>query len=95
MRKTSLVRAHLYIKGIVQGVGFRYSMRRIALKLGVNGWVRNLPDGVTVEAVIEGPRDSVEKLIEWAKQGPRYALVKSIKVVWESPKGEIGFRVIF
>ena len=95
MARTSLVRAHLYIRGVVQGVGFRYSMRRMALKLGVNGWVKNLSDGVTVEAVIEGPKDSVEKLIEWAKRGPRYAIVESIKVVWEPPRGENGFRIVF
>ncbi len=86
------VRAHLRIHGRVQGVGFRWSMQREARKLGVNGWVRNLPDG-TVEAVIEGDPERVEALIGWAHQGPAFARVTRVEVKWEEPGNEHGFIV--
>ncbi|KPU63397.1 acylphosphatase [Thermococcus sp. MV5] len=88
-----IVRAHLRIYGRVQGVGFRWSMQREARKLGVSGWVRNLPNG-SVEAVIEGERERVEALIGWAHQGPSWARVTRVEVSWETPKGEKGFRVV-
>lgn len=82
-----LVRAHIFVSGFVQRVGFRYSMRVAARRLGVRGWVRNLFDG-RVEAVLEGPRDRVEELIEWARRGPSGAIVKGVKVIWEQYRGE-------
>ncbi|USG99612.1 acylphosphatase [Thermococcus argininiproducens] len=88
-----IVRAHLKIYGRVQGVGFRWSMQREARKLGVSGWVRNLPNG-SVEAVIEGERERVEALIGWAHQGPSWARVTRVEISWETPKGEKGFRVV-
>lgn len=88
-----IVRAHLKIYGRVQGVGFRWSMQREARKLGVNGWVRNLPNG-SVEAAVEGERERVEALIGWAHQGPAWARVTRVEVNWEPPKGEKGFRVV-
>jgi len=82
-----MVRAHIFVRGLVQGVGFRWSMQRVARRLGVRGWVRNLPDG-RVEAVVEGPRDKVEQLIEWAKRGPSSAVVEGVDVYWEPYRGE-------
>ncbi len=87
------VRAHLKIRGRVQGVGFRWSMMREARKLGVSGWVRNLPDG-GVEAVVEGDPERVEALIGWAHQGPAFARVTKVEVKWEKPEGLRGFRVV-
>lgn len=82
------VRAHIWVKGRVQGVGFRahveYSARRIG---GLTGWVRNVGYD-TVEAVAEGERASVERLIEAIKQGPRNSRVDESKVDWEKPTGE-------
>jgi acylphosphatase len=67
----TIVRAHVWVKGRVQGVGFRahveYSARQIG---GITGWVRNAGFD-TVEAVAEGERDKVERFIEMMKQGPK------------------------
>ena len=67
------------VHGTVQGVGFRYAMRREAERAGVSGWVRNRRDG-TVEAVVEGPAAAVEAVIAWAGHGPPSAQVTSIEV---------------
>ena len=81
------LRAHLYIEGIVQGVFYRAFVRELALKSGLGGWVRNLPDG-RVEAVFEGKDEDVEKAIVECYKGPPGAHVTNIDVVWESYKGE-------
>lgn len=82
------VRAHLIVKGLVQGVFFRANMTRKARSEGVKGWVRNLPDGMTVEAVLEGPRDAVERVICWALRGPPAARVDSLQVEFLPYTGE-------
>jgi acylphosphatase len=81
------VRAHVYISGIVQGVFFRANTKRVADRLGVKGWVRNLIDG-RVEAVFEGDKEAVNKIIEWCKTGPPLARVDNVEVHWEPYKGE-------
>ena len=68
---------HLVISGRVQGVGFRVHMSRVAHELGVVGWVRNRRDG-SVEAMIAGTSEAVEKIIEWAHHGPRNAAVTGV-----------------
>jgi len=82
-----LTRAHVFVSGRVQGVFFRYETRSKALELGLTGWVRNLPDG-KVEALIEGEKEAVEKLIEFCRTGPPGAKVTHIDVKWEKPTGE-------
>src|SRR5262249_32276524 len=62
-------RARLTIRGRVQGVWYRGSMQEEARRLHVGGWARNEHDG-SVAAEVEGPRDAVERLIAWARQGP-------------------------
>jgi acylphosphatase len=88
--KDQKVRAHIRVKGRVQGVGFRahveYSARQIG---GLTGWVRNVGYD-TVEAVAEGERASVERLIEAMKTGPRSSRVDESKVEWEQPTGEFN-----
>jgi acylphosphatase len=76
---SELVTRRLAIRGQVQGVWFRESMRLEAARLGVAGWVRNRPDG-SVEAVIHGPRQAVEALIAWARRGPDRARVEDLEV---------------
>lgn len=77
---------HLFIYGDVIGVGFRYWTVSEANKIGLKGWVKNLPDAV--EAIFEGNRDRVEKMIEFCKQGPPAGLVKHVDVKWEKYAGE-------
>lgn len=70
--------AHVYISGRVQGVFYRAYTQQQAQKLGLTGWVRNLPDG-RVEAVMEGKKDQVEKMIRWCWQGSPGARVERVK----------------
>lgn len=86
-------RYHLYIAGKVQGVWYRQSMCNEALKLGVKGWVKNLPDG-RVEACVEGEEDAIKRLIDWCYIGPPHAIVKAVEVIEEDFKGEfLDFRI--
>jgi len=87
------VRAHVIITGRVQGVFFRTETQDEAIRKGVTGWVRNMPDG-RVEAVFEGEKDNVEKLIEFCRRGPPGARVTKVEVVWENYMGEFrDFRI--
>ncbi len=86
-------RVRLIVHGRVQGVFFRANTQREAQRLGLAGWVRNLPDG-SVEAVAEGERATIEELIAWCRRGPEHALVEEVEVCWEDPRGERpGFRI--
>lgn len=89
----SRVRKHAVVHGRVQGVFFRDSTRRQAQARGVGGWVRNREDGA-VEAVFEGEVDAVEALVEFARHGPRGAVVERVEVSDEPPVGEDAFRVV-
>jgi len=90
-----LVRARIVVRGIVQGVGFRYFVRNTATSLGLEGEVRNRGDG-TVEVVAEGERGPVEILIKQLKVGPRYANVEGLDVKWEEPRKDFsGFGYAF
>lgn len=81
------VRAHIFVSGRVQGVFFRENTLRKAQKLGVFGWVKNLPDG-RVGAIFEGEKENVEKIIEWAKRGPIFAKVNGLEVEWQKYQDE-------
>ncbi len=87
------VRANVIIFGRVQGVFFRDETRRSAQRIGVAGWVRNLPDG-TVEALFEGDAEAVNAVIEWCHTGSPFANVSEVKVAWQSWVGDMdGFRI--
>lgn len=87
------VQANIIIHGKVQGVWYRQSTKNVAERLGLTGWVRNLPDR-TVEACIVGERERVEKLISWCQQGPPAANVTNIDVEWQDAPEQIdSFQV--
>jgi acylphosphatase len=89
---TDRTRAHVFVSGTVQGVYFRATTRDAAREHGVDGWVRNRDDG-RVEAVFEGPEQSVETMVEFCHEGSSAARVDDVEVSYESPEGEQGFRV--
>jgi acylphosphatase len=84
-----MVRARLFISGIVQGVGYRWHCRRHAQSLGLQGWVRNLDDG-RVEALLQGTREQVEGMIQWCYRGPSEARVTDIAVSYEEANGDFA-----
>ena len=87
-----MIRRRVIVRGLVQGVFFRDSARRLAQRHGVSGWVANRADGA-VEAVFEGEADAVERLIAFSREGPRGAQVESVEVTEEEPTGLSGFAV--
>ncbi len=78
----------------MQGVFFRDSCQREAQRLGVRGSVRNRSDG-SVEVVAEGPRESVDELVTWCRQGPPRSSVTGISVIDEVPAAERTFRILY
>lgn len=87
-------RVHVFIKGRVQGVFFRSFVKKNALELKLNGWVKNLEDN-SVEAVFEGENKEVEEMLKLCKKGPIGAKVKSLEVLEERYEGETGFKVVY
>lgn len=85
-------RAHAFVSGQVQGVGFRASTRREAARQDVAGWVKNRQDG-RVEAVFEGERSAVEQMVTWCESGPTTARVEDVSIEWEDPTGQTGFEI--
>ncbi|MCJ7816706.1 MAG: acylphosphatase [Candidatus Aenigmarchaeota archaeon] len=83
---------HVFVKGVVQGVFFRSWTEQTARKLGLKGWVRNMPDG-RVEALFEGNRNAVERMIELCRKGPPHAKVEYVQVRKEKPLGLERFEV--
>ncbi len=86
-------RAHLIIKGRVQGVFYRAFTREVAVSLGLKGWVRNLSDG-NVEAVFEGSKADIESAVVQCYKGPSASSVSDIKVSWEEYRGEFDSFMI-
>lgn len=87
-----MIRRRVVAHGHVQGVYFRDTVRRHAQSSAVCGWVRNNRDG-TVEAVLEGAPEAVERLVEVCRRGPRGAHVERLEVVAEEPEGLSGFEI--
>ena len=83
------VRAHIIFSGFVQGVFFRANTRKKAKELEVTGWIKNSPSG-KVEAVFEGERDRIQKIIEWAKKGPQGAQVDDLELDWQEYRDEFN-----
>jgi acylphosphatase len=87
-----VVRRRIVVRGRVQGVFFRDSMRERARAHGVAGWVCNRSDGA-VEAVLEGPGEAVERVLRFARTGPPRAEVEDAQVSEEEPEGVRGFEI--
>jgi acylphosphatase len=88
-----VIRRRVIVRGRVQGVFFRDTLRRMAQSRGLAGWVRNRADGA-VEAVFEGDVEAVESLIRFAREGPRGAAVESVDVQQEEAEGLTGFSIV-
>lgn len=86
------IRRRVVVSGRVQGVFFRDATRQRATAGGVDGWIRNRRDG-TVEAVLEGPRDAVERVLGFCRTGPPASRVERVEVEEEEPEGLRGFTV--
>jgi acylphosphatase len=71
--------AHILVRGLVQGVGYRYFAFRTARQLGLVGWVKNLPDG-SVEIEAEGDNSAIDEYIRELKVGPRSSVVRGVDV---------------
>lgn len=84
---------HIFVSGKVQGVWFRASTQKMAVELGLTGWVRNLYDG-RVEALAEGPEEALQALIDWCHRGPDLARVVDVETEWVAWTGRFdGFEV--
>jgi acylphosphatase len=89
------LRARVIIEGRVQGVFFRASTRDEARKLGISGWVRNLPNG-DVEGLFEGDKSTVTRMLAWCYKGPPYAVVHKVNVSYEPFVGDqVVFQVVY
>lgn len=82
-------RVRCIVRGRVQGVAFRAHTLREARKLGLAGWVRNLPDG-SVELIAEGERHDLETLEVWLHHGPPHASVSDVETQWLDSIGDLG-----
>lgn len=88
-----LKQIHLRVYGRVQGVFYRAGSQREAKRLGLTGWVKNLPDE-SVELVAEGDEAEIREFVAWAHHGPGAARVERVEVSWRSYDGELfDFRV--
>jgi len=83
------LRVNFFVSGRVQGVFFRLKTKQKAEKLGIFGWVRNLPQG-RVEVLAEGEKEKIKDLIGWAKKGPIFAKVDSLEIKEQEFKGEFN-----
>lgn len=86
---TDRARVHLLVRGLVQGVFFRQSTVDEARRLGLHGWVRNLPDG-RVEVLAEGERARLEELARFCGRGPPAARVEGVDAEWVEFGGELA-----
>lgn len=88
-------RIKILVTGKVQGVFFRQTLKVMAKKNQVFGWVKNLKDG-RVEAVLEGKSENINRLIEWAHGGPANARVEDVEIRNEKYTGEFSkFEVLY
>lgn len=85
-------RVHVFVTGDVQDLGFAEAIKAKADEQSVVGWVRETPDG-RIEAVIEGPRDEVYRVVGLCRSGPNGARVEGVQVDREPPQGDKSFKI--
>ena len=86
------MQARIYILGFVQGVGFRRFVKKNAVSLDLTGYVTNLPDG-RVEAVVNGKKEDIEKLLKICEKGTFFSDVKSVSIEWEKEESFEDFKI--
>lgn len=87
-------RLHMYYEGRVQGVGFRYTAKRVALEFEVTGTVRNLPDG-RVELIAEGEREELDSFRDAVRDSGLSGFIKKETEQWAEATNEFrGFEIV-
>ena len=93
MSQNDIQELHAFVRGRVQGVGFRYYVVEEALALGLRGYARNEYDG-SVEVLAQGPRPALERLVALLWRGPSAARVSEVNTTWGQPTKHLsGFHV--
>lgn len=82
-----MLSVYIIISGFVQGVGYRHFVRSNAQKLDLTGWVKNLPDN-RVEALFQGSKENIEKIILLCRKGPFLSEVENVEVEWKEMEEE-------
>jgi acylphosphatase len=93
MSEPAFSRVHIWVRGRVQGVGYRAFVQQSAMVMGLKGWVRNV-GWDQVETIAEGDKPVLERFIEAVRTGPRASQVEDARVEWEPAMGEFeSFQV--
>jgi acylphosphatase len=93
MSESTLSRVHIWVRGRVQGVGFRAFVQQSAMVMGLKGWVRNV-GWDQVETIAEGEKSVLEQFVGAVRTGPRASQVEDARVEWEPASGEFeSFQV--
>jgi acylphosphatase len=93
MSETALSRVHIWVRGRVQGVGFRAFVQQSAIVMDLTGWVRNV-GWDQVETIAEGEKSVLEQFAGAVRTGPRASQVEDARVEWEPASGEFeSFQV--
>lgn len=88
-----MIRYHMLVSGLVQGVGFRYFVWQTALRLDLAGWVKNLDSG-DVELEVQGPPHVVDKFTKQVKKGPRFSRVQQVQIQEITPADAHTFDIL-
>lgn len=90
-----MIQVHIFARGRVQGVSFRYHVLKRAIALALDGYVRNLADG-RVEILAQGSRENLDKLIDYMRSNPGLSYIVKLNINWEEPLSNLeGFRIDF
>ncbi|MBI4669288.1 MAG: acylphosphatase [Elusimicrobia bacterium] len=88
-------KASLIVRGLVQGIGYRYFVQKTAGSFGLGGWVKNRPDGA-VELQVEGEDEKIDEFIGALRHDHPWAKVKNVEIDWRPCNGEFKtFEITF